>query len=48
MCSNFGLNLHPGRPPAAIENRAYRVITDWIARVRLFLLRRRKHQLYWD
>ena len=48
MCSNFGLNLHPEGPPAAIENRVYRVITGWIERVRAAIQRRRMRQLFWD
>ena len=34
MCSNFGMNLHPGRRPAQLENSWYRVISGWIARLR--------------
>ena len=41
MCSNFGLNLHPDRPPAEIENRVYRLISQWIVRVRAAIRRRR-------
>ena len=49
MCSNFGMNLHPGRPPAAIENRVYQVISNWIARVRAAVRRRlRRRQLHWS
>ena len=34
MCSNFGLNLHPGRPPAELENRVYRIVRGWLEWIR--------------
>jgi hypothetical protein len=36
MCSNFGLNLHPDRTPAAVESHWYSTV------VRLFAYLRRK------
>lgn len=39
MCSNFGLNLHPHRPPAEIESRVYYFFIRWLFRVRLALHR---------
>jgi len=45
MCSHFGLNHHPGRPPAIIENRVYDVISRWISRIRMALYRRRLSRL---
>jgi len=46
MCSNFGLNLHPDRPPAAIENSVYRIISRWVARIRAVFQRRRMQQFF--
>ena len=40
MCSNFGFNHHPGRPPAALETRWYNAILN------LYFFFRRKYFLY--
>jgi hypothetical protein len=40
MCSNFGLNLHPNRTPAAVESRWYSVLLQLFA-----YLRRKIHDL---
>lgn len=34
MCSNFGLNLHPGRKPCALQWQWYTFITDLSAKLR--------------
>jgi hypothetical protein len=38
MCSNFGLNLHPGRKPAALQWQWYNFFTrlHWQLRRRFF------------
>ncbi|MGA2370974.1 MAG: hypothetical protein ACLPPV_12195 [Candidatus Korobacteraceae bacterium] len=35
MCSNFGFNHHPGRPPCALESHWYYTVVRWIAWLRL-------------
>lgn len=39
MCSNFGLNLHPGRKPAAIQWQWYLLALRLRDRVRRWLQR---------
>ncbi|HVJ06211.1 MAG TPA: hypothetical protein VM578_11110 [Candidatus Saccharimonadales bacterium] len=34
MCSNFGLNLHPGRKPCALQWQWYSFITHLYSRFR--------------
>jgi hypothetical protein len=34
MCSNFGMNLHPGRKPCALQWEWYRFFTRLSSRVR--------------
>ena len=34
MCSNFGLNLHPGRAPAPVESHWYSVFLRLLAYLR--------------
>ena len=34
MCSNFGFNHHPGRPPAALESSWYSFLVRLLARLR--------------
>jgi hypothetical protein len=34
MCSNFGLNLHPGRKPCALQWQWYNFLTQLSAKLR--------------
>jgi hypothetical protein len=47
MCSSFGMNLHPDRPPANIQNSIFHVISRWADRIRVAIYWRRNRQLFW-
>jgi hypothetical protein len=34
MCSNFGMNLHPGRKPCALQWQWYNLVTRLYAKLR--------------
>jgi hypothetical protein len=46
MCSSFGMNLHPDRPPANIENSIFHVISRLITRIRAEIYWRRNRQFF--
>ena len=48
MCSSFGMNLHPDRPPANIESSIFHFVARWAERIRVALYWRRHRQIFWD
>jgi hypothetical protein len=46
MCSSFGMNLHPDRPPANIEKSIFHVIARWVDRIHVALYWRRNRKFF--